>query len=117
MFDTFVENLDTNNVDVVTFDVYANQCLISVKRYLKHLATFTRTRINQEEQELMTVRQDVMNKFAAADSIVFAFPMWNLTIPAALHTFIDYIFQAGVTFSYNEDGSMNQCWKDKESFY
>ena len=23
MFDTFVENLDTNNVDVVTFDVYA----------------------------------------------------------------------------------------------
>ena len=40
--------------------------------------------------------------------------MWNLTIPAALHTFIDYIFQAGFTFSYNEDGSMNQLLKDKE---
>ncbi|MBM9833649.1 NAD(P)H-dependent oxidoreductase, partial [Enterococcus faecalis] len=26
----------------------------------------------------------------------------------------DYIFQAGFTFSYNEDGSMNQLLKDKE---
>ena len=47
----------------------------------------------------MTVRQDVMNKFAAADTIVFAFPMWNLTIPAALHIHLSIIFfQAGFTF-------------------
>jgi FMN-dependent NADH-azoreductase len=31
-----------------------------------------------------------------------------------LHTFIDYIFQAGFTFSYNADGSMNQLLADKE---
>jgi FMN-dependent NADH-azoreductase len=70
--------------------------------------------LNEEEQALMSIRQEVMDKFAAADTIVFAFPMWNLTIPAALHTFIDYIFQAGFTFSYNADGSMNQLLADKE---
>jgi len=109
MFDTFVENLDTNNVDVVTFDVYAQPM-----PYIGQTLFEAFGKLSQEQELKMTVRQDVMNKFAAADTIVFAFPMWNLTIPAALHTFIDYIFQAGFTFSYNEDGSMNQLLKDKE---
>ena len=108
MFDTFVENLDRTAVDVVTFDVYAQPMPYIGQTLFEAFGKLS------QEQELMTVRQDVINKFAAADTIVFAFPMWNLTIPAALHTFIDYIFQAGFTFSYNEDGSMNQLLKDKE---
>lgn len=115
MFDTFVENLDRTAVDVVTFDVYAQPMPYIGQTLFEAFGKLVQEQdLNQEEQELMTVRQDVMNKFAAADTIVFAFPMWNLTIPAALHTFIDYIFQAGFTFSYNEDGSMNQLLKDKE---
>ena len=115
MFDTFVENLDTNNVEVATFDVYAQPMPYIGQTLFEAFGKLAQEQaLNQEEQELMTVRQDVMNKFAAADTIVFAFPMWNLTIPAALHSFIDYIFQAGFTFSYNEDGSMNQLLKDKE---
>jgi len=101
MFDTFVENLDTNNVDVVTFDVYAQPMPYIGQTLFEAFGKLSQEQeLNQEEQELMTVRQDVMNKFAAADTIVFAF--------------IDYIFQAGFTFSYNEDGSMNQLLKDKE---
>lgn len=115
MFDTFVENLDKNNVEITTFDVYAQpmpyigQTLFDAFGKLAQNDT-----LNEAEQALMTIRQEVMDKFAAADTIVFAFPMWNLTIPAALHTFIDYIFQAGFTFSYNEDGSMNQLLAEKE---
>jgi FMN-dependent NADH-azoreductase len=115
MFDTFVENLDKSAVELVTFDVYAQPMPYIGQTLFEAFGKLAQEQeLNQEEQELMTVRQDVMNKFAAADTIVFAFPMWNLTIPAALHTFIDYIFQAGFTFSYNEDGSMNQLMKDKE---
>jgi len=115
MFDTFVENLDRTAVDVVTFDVYAQPMPYIGQTLFEAFGKLAQEQdLNQEEQELMTVRQDVMNKFAAADTIVFAFPMWNLTIPAALHTFIDYIFQAGFTFSYNEDGSMNQLQAGKE---
>lgn len=115
MFDTFVENLDKNNVEITTFDVYAQpmpyigQTLFDAFGKLAQNDT-----LNEAEQALMTIRQEVQDKFAAADTIVFAFPMWNLTIPAALHTFIDYIFQAGFTFSYNEDGSMNQLLAEKE---
>lgn len=115
MFDTFVENLDKNNVEITTFDVYAQpmpyigQTLFDAFGKLAQNDT-----LNEAEQALMTIRQEVLDKFAAADTIVFAFPMWNLTIPAALHTFIDYIFQAGFTFSYNEDGSMNQLLAEKE---
>ena len=115
MFDTFVENLDKNNVEITTFDVYAQpmpyigQTLFDAFGKLAQNDT-----LNEAEQALMTIRKEVMDKFAAADTIVFAFPMWNLTIPAALHTFIDYIFQAGFTFSYNEDGSMNQLLAEKE---
>lgn len=115
MFDVFVENLDKNKVEVTTFDVYA-QAMPYIGQTL--FDSFGKQAQNQElneaEQALMSVRQEVMDKFAAADTIVFAFPMWNLTIPAALHTFIDYIFQAGFTFSYNADGSMNQLLADKE---
>ena len=115
MFDTFVENLDKNNVEITTFDVYAQPMPYIGQTLFDSFGKLAQNdTLNEAEQALMTIRQEVMDKFAAADTIVFAFPMWNLTIPAALHTFIDYIFQAGFTFSYNEDGSMNQLLAEKE---
>lgn len=115
MFDTFVENLDKNNVEITTFDVYAQPMPYIGQTLFDAFGKLAQNQeLNEAEQALMTIRQEVMDKFAAADTIVFAFPMWNLTIPAALHTFIDYIFQAGFTFSYNEDGSMNQLLAEKE---
>ncbi|MFD2728140.1 FMN-dependent NADH-azoreductase [Enterococcus camelliae] len=114
MYTTFVENLDPAKVEIDTFDVYAQempyigQTLFDAFGKLAAGEPFT-----SDEQKLMDVRQLVQEKFSKADVVVFAFPMWNLTIPAALHTFIDYIFQAGYTFSYNEDGSMNQLQAGK----
>ncbi len=35
---------------------------------------------------------------------VFGFPLWNLTIPAVLHTYIDYLNRAGKTFKYTPEG-------------
>ncbi|MDQ0193322.1 FMN-dependent NADH-azoreductase [Paenibacillus wynnii] len=43
-------------------------------------------------------------QFVAADKVVLAFPLWNLTVPAVLHTYIDYLNQAGKSFKYTAEG-------------
>lgn len=44
-------------------------------------------------------------QFRDADLVVIAAPFWEGTFPAALHTYIEHICAAGLTFRYGEDGS------------
>lgn len=43
-------------------------------------------------------------QFAEADKYIIAEPLWNLTIPAILKAYIDYVSVTGVTFKYTESG-------------
>ncbi|MBE6072497.1 MAG: FMN-dependent NADH-azoreductase [Clostridium butyricum] len=43
-------------------------------------------------------------QFAEADKYVIAAPMWNLSIPAILKAYIDYVSVTGITFKYTENG-------------
>lgn len=43
-------------------------------------------------------------QFADADKYIIAAPMWNLSIPAILKAYIDYISVTGITFKYTEKG-------------
>lgn len=43
-------------------------------------------------------------QFAEAEKYVIAEPMWNLSIPAILKAYIDYITVSGITFRYTEQG-------------
>ncbi|MDC7719451.1 FMN-dependent NADH-azoreductase [Priestia megaterium] len=45
-----------------------------------------------------------LEQFVEADKIVIAFPLWNFTVPAVLHTYFDYLNQAGKTFKYTPEG-------------
>jgi FMN-dependent NADH-azoreductase len=45
-------------------------------------------------------------QFAEADKYVFAEPMWNLSIPAILKAYIDYICVSGITFKYTAEGAI-----------
>ncbi|WP_375346156.1 FMN-dependent NADH-azoreductase [Priestia megaterium] len=45
-----------------------------------------------------------LEQFVRADKIVIAFPLWNVTVPAVLHTYFDYLNQAGKTFKYTPEG-------------
>jgi FMN-dependent NADH-azoreductase len=60
--------------------------------------------LTAEEQAAAEVSSKYLDQFLAADKVVFAFPLWNFTIPAALHTYLDYLCQAGKTFSYTAEG-------------
>lgn len=48
-------------------------------------------------------------QFAEADKYVIAEPMWNLSIPAILKAYIDYICVIGITFKYTENGPVGLC--------
>ncbi|WP_151736262.1 FMN-dependent NADH-azoreductase [Paenibacillus tengchongensis] len=57
----------------------------------------------EEAAGAATVRKYI-DQFLAADKVVFAFPLWNMTVPAVLHTYIDYLNQAGTAFKYTAEG-------------
>ena len=48
-------------------------------------------------------------QFLEADKYVFAEPLWNLSIPAILKAYIDYICVTGITFKYTEQGPVGLC--------
>ncbi|MCA0754770.1 FMN-dependent NADH-azoreductase [Paenibacillus sp. N4] len=56
------------------------------------------------EQAAAEVAGKYIDQFLAADKVVFGFPLWNFTVPAVLHTYIDYLSQAGKTFKYTAEG-------------
>jgi len=56
------------------------------------------------EQEATTLVNKYLNQFIEADKVVIAFPLWNFTVPAVLHTYLDYLAQAGKTFQYTAEG-------------
>lgn len=45
-------------------------------------------------------------QFAEADKYIIAAPMWNLSMPAILKAYIDYVSVTGITFKYTEKGTV-----------
>lgn len=48
-------------------------------------------------------------QFRGADRIVVAAPFWDLSFPAALRTYIEYISANGLTYHYDENGCHGDC--------
>jgi FMN-dependent NADH-azoreductase len=114
MYETFIANL--NGVNVTTFDVfeedmpYFGQDLFNAFGKLNSGEELT-----DLEKRILAAKQKAMDALTAADVVVFAFPLWNLTIPAPLQTFIDYVYQSGFTFRYNEYGQLEQLMTNKKA--
>ena len=116
MYETYIAEAKKEGLNVATFDVFAEnmpyfgQDLFSALGKLQNKAELT-----EAEASLLAAKQKAKDAVAAADIIVFAFPLWNLTIPAPLHTFFDYIFEAGFSFRYNENGQLEGLMGDKKA--
>jgi FMN-dependent NADH-azoreductase len=114
MYETFMENIEGVNLtvyDVFVEDMpYLGQDLFNAFAKLKSGEEMT-----DIEQRILAAKQKAMDALKAADVVVFAFPLWNLTIPAKLQTFIDYVYQAGFTFKYDENGQAVQLMTDKKA--
>ncbi|ADU28992.1 FMN-dependent NADH-azoreductase [Evansella cellulosilytica] len=60
--------------------------------------------LTPEETAIANNVNGYLEQFLAADKVVIAFPLWNFTVPAVLHTYFDYLSQAGKTFRYTAEG-------------
>jgi len=48
-------------------------------------------------------------QFLEADKYVFAEPLWNLSIPAIMKAYIDYVCVTSITFKYTAEGPVGLC--------
>ncbi len=62
--------------------------------------------LTSEEQTAVEIADKFLNQFLAAEKIVFAFPLWNQTVPAVLHTYIDYLNRPGSTYRFTPEGAI-----------
>ena len=60
--------------------------------------------LSEEETKYVNLANQYIDQFLSVDKIVFAFPLWNSTVPAPLITYISYLAQAGKMFNYTADG-------------
>ncbi|WP_077214711.1 FMN-dependent NADH-azoreductase [Bacillus dakarensis] len=113
MYETFMNSIE--GVNVTTFDVFAEDMPYFGQDLFN---AFGKAESGEEmtdvEQRILAAKKKAMDALSAADVIVFAFPLWNLTIPAKLQTFIDYVYQAGYTFKYDENGQLVGLMGDKK---
>ena len=60
---------------------------------------------------------ETANKFVGYDKYIISSPMWNLSIPAILKSYIDLITVKGITFEYSKLGIPIGLAKGKKAFY
>ena len=116
MFETYVEEAKKmEGLNVTTYDLYEEDTPYFGQDLFN---AFGKVQNGEEltdlESRLLAAKQKAMDAITAADVVVVAFPMWNLTIPAKLHTFIDYIYQSGFMFKYTPEGKALQLMTDKK---
>ncbi len=106
MHEVFMNELpQTSDLDINTFDVFEEDMPYFGQDFFNAMTKSAQAeQLTDIEQRILTASNKAMDAFMDADVVVFAFPLWNKTIPAPLQTFIDYIYRAGVTFTYNENG-------------
>ncbi|WP_067843618.1 FMN-dependent NADH-azoreductase [Amphibacillus sediminis] len=116
MYDAFIEEVTQNqNVNVTIYDVYKEDTpYIGQELFSGSVKLEAHEQLTEDEQRLFDALQKARELFSKADAIAFVFPLWNLTIPAKLQSFIDYIFSAGFTFKYDAEGNMVHLMPEKK---
>ncbi|WP_431028250.1 FMN-dependent NADH-azoreductase [Lysinibacillus sp. LZ02] len=116
MYETFVaEAAKVEGINLSTFDVFEENLPYFGQELFN---AFGKAQTGEALSDIQNASLAALNKsrevLSAADVVVFAFPLWNLTIPAALQSFIDYTYGAGYSFKYDENGNLVSLMTDKK---
>jgi FMN-dependent NADH-azoreductase len=57
-----------------------------------------------QQQAVVDYSDALIDELRVADTIVFAVPMYNFSVPSTLRAYFDHIARAGVTFRYTSAG-------------
>lgn len=68
-----------------------------------------------EQRALSDYSDALIEELRVADTIVFAVPMYNFSIPSTLRAYFDHIARAGLTFRYTANGAEGLL-KGKKAF-
>ncbi len=107
MYETFLNAYKSANPsdEVTELDLFAAELPYygnkAITALYKQAQSFP---LAEDEKKLADLIESYMRQFLAADKVVFAFPLWNYTVPAPLVTYISYLAQAGRTFKYTAEG-------------
>ncbi len=104
--DRFIEGLRSlyGAVRVVTRDLAADPVPPLTLERFQAFCTPSAER-SAAQQALVRDSDMLIEELMAADIVVLAVPMYNFTVPAALHNYFDQVARAGVTFRYTEHGA------------
>lgn len=100
LVEDFIKNIDQDKLTVR--DLAANP--LPVLDFAVATALRATEDLSQEQQEVVSLSDTLIEEVKAADTLVIAAPMYNFTIPTQLKNWIDLIARAGVTFKYTENG-------------
>lgn len=116
MYETFMETLKGSDLNVTVYDVYEEDTPYFGQDLLDAFGKLQNgEELSELQQRTLAAKQKAMDALTVADVVVFAFPLWNLTIPAKLQTFIDYVYAAGFAFKYDEAGNMISLMPEKKA--
>lgn len=98
--DSFVEEYKKNNPEdeIITLDLY--------KENIDFLRSDDLGKLfgpKDEESKNNSILKYAY-QFADSDKYIIAAPMWNLSFPAILKAYIDYVSVSGITFKYTAEG-------------
>lgn len=98
--DSFVEEYKKNNPndEVVVLDLYKEN--IDFLRQEDLGVIFG----PKNDESKNNAKLKYAYQFAEADKYIIAAPMWNLSFPAILKAYIDYVSVTGITFKYTAEG-------------
>lgn len=109
--DSFVEEYKKINI---------NDEIITLDLYKEGISFLTEEGINLHVPKPGEGKEHPILKyayqFADADKYVIAAPFWNLSFPAILKAYIDYICVTGITFKYTAEGPVGLC-QGKKAVY
>ncbi|EGT5619675.1 FMN-dependent NADH-azoreductase [Clostridium perfringens] len=98
--DSFVEEYKKNNPEdeIITLDLYKENIDFLRADDLGKLFG-----LKDEESKNNSILKYAY-QFADSDKYIIAAPMWNLSFPAILKAYIDYVSVSGITFKYTAEG-------------
>ena len=98
--DSFVEEYKKNNPndEIITLDLYKENI-----DFLRHDDLGKLFGPKDEESKNNSILKYAY-QFADAYKYIIAAPMWNLSFPAILKAYIDYVSVSGITFKYTAEG-------------
>lgn len=103
--DSFIEAYSKKNPEdqIITLDLYKDNIRFLTEDDLMSTAYPQKDQSNDHPILRYTYQ------FFEADKYVIAEPFWNLSMPAILKAYVDYICINGVTFKYTESGPVGLC--------